>query len=293
MPPSSRPNAPPPAAIALQTPSALVRSSPSANVVVMIDSAAGETSAPPRPCSARAATSHVSEVARPLSSEANEKIATPQRNSLRRPNRSPARPPSSRKPPNTSVYALITHCRFAALKPRSAWIDGSATFTTVASSTTMNCARQTMTSTSQRLVSPDAGGSTNSSGALGSDAGHTDLRGERGAGERSGRSTYQSPIRPSMRTYVRASTGGSSSGPGPDRRRASTTARSRAGWACRGGRCGTGGCRRTCRDRGRSACGVGGRHHLSSSRPRTTRNCSASTSATATSPCSPVPSACG
>ena len=33
------------------------------------------------------------------------------------------------------------------------WIDGSATFTTVASSTTMNCARQTMTSTSQRLVS--------------------------------------------------------------------------------------------------------------------------------------------
>ena len=57
MPPSSRPKAPPPAAIALQTPSAFVRSSPSANVVVMIDSAAGETSAPPRPWSARAPTS--------------------------------------------------------------------------------------------------------------------------------------------------------------------------------------------------------------------------------------------
>ena len=50
------------------------------------------------------------------------------------------------------------------MKPRSAWIDGSATFTTVASRITMNWARQTMTRTSQRLVSPDAGGSTNSSG---------------------------------------------------------------------------------------------------------------------------------
>ena len=50
MPPSSRPTAPPPAAIALQTPNALVRSGPSGKVVVMMLSAAGETSAPPRPC---------------------------------------------------------------------------------------------------------------------------------------------------------------------------------------------------------------------------------------------------
>ena len=40
---------------------------------------------------------------------------------------------------------------------------GSATFTTVASRITMNCARQTMTRTSQRLVSPEGGGSTSSS----------------------------------------------------------------------------------------------------------------------------------
>ena len=66
MPPSSRPNAPPPAAIALQTPSAFVRSSPSAKVVVMIDSAAGETSAPPRPCSARAPTSSASDGREPV-----------------------------------------------------------------------------------------------------------------------------------------------------------------------------------------------------------------------------------
>ena len=48
-PPSSRPTAPPPAAIALHTPSARVRSEFSVNVVVMIDSAAGDSSAAPRP----------------------------------------------------------------------------------------------------------------------------------------------------------------------------------------------------------------------------------------------------
>ncbi len=48
-PPSTSPTAPPPAAIALHTPSACVRSFPSANVVVTIESAAGETSAPPKP----------------------------------------------------------------------------------------------------------------------------------------------------------------------------------------------------------------------------------------------------
>ena len=56
-PPISRPTAAPLAAIALHTPSARVRSWLSVNVVVMIASAAGETSAPPRPCSARPAIS--------------------------------------------------------------------------------------------------------------------------------------------------------------------------------------------------------------------------------------------
>ena len=56
-PPSSRPTAPPPAAIALHTPSALVRSEVSVNVVVMIDRAAGESSAAPSPCRPRPATS--------------------------------------------------------------------------------------------------------------------------------------------------------------------------------------------------------------------------------------------
>ena len=102
-PPSSRPNAPPPAAIAPQTPSAFVRSEPSANVVVMIDSAAGETSAPPRPWRPRKATSWPALVASPLSREATEKRITPAMKTRLRPKMSAARPPSSRKPPNSSV----------------------------------------------------------------------------------------------------------------------------------------------------------------------------------------------
>ena len=56
-PPSSTPTAPPEPATAPQTPSALLRSAPSAKIVVTIDSAAGESSAAPRPCTARAAIS--------------------------------------------------------------------------------------------------------------------------------------------------------------------------------------------------------------------------------------------
>src|SRR4051794_31407684 len=46
----------------------------------------------------------------------------------------------------------MTHCRLPAEKSRSCWIEGSATFTIVASRMTMNCAKQTSTSTSQGLV---------------------------------------------------------------------------------------------------------------------------------------------
>src|SRR5919197_2367080 len=56
----------------------------------------------------------------------------------RRPSRSAARPPSSRKPPKTSAYALITHWRFSCENPRSTLIEGNATFTIAMSRTTMN-----------------------------------------------------------------------------------------------------------------------------------------------------------
>ena len=57
MPPSSTPAAPPEPATAPQTPSARLRSAPSAKVVVTSDSAAGEMIAAPRPWTARAAMS--------------------------------------------------------------------------------------------------------------------------------------------------------------------------------------------------------------------------------------------
>ena len=69
----------------------------------MTESAAGESIAPPRPWIARPTISCVSEVARPLASEAREKTATPAMNRERLPSRSAARPPSSRKPPKNSV----------------------------------------------------------------------------------------------------------------------------------------------------------------------------------------------
>ena len=102
-PPRTSPTAEPPMAIAAQTPSAFARSFPSEKVVEMIESAAGETSAAPRPCSAREPISIPSLVDRPSSSEAVVKMTRPMRNSRLRPSRSPARPPSSRKPPKTSV----------------------------------------------------------------------------------------------------------------------------------------------------------------------------------------------
>ena len=93
----------PPIAIAAQTPSARARSFPSANVVEMIESAAGEISAAPRPCSARKPISSPELVDIPSSSEAAVKITRPMRKSRLRPSKSPARPPSRRKPPKTSV----------------------------------------------------------------------------------------------------------------------------------------------------------------------------------------------
>src|SRR3954447_24104043 len=151
MPPRSRPAAPPPAAIALQTPSAFVRSAPSSNVRVTIASAAGETSAAPRPWSARPPMSMPDDCATPLISDAPVKSARPARKSRCVPKRSAARPPRSRKPPKTSVYAFTIHWRLVGVKWRCTSIVGRATLTIVASRMTMNCATQTRPSTAQRL----------------------------------------------------------------------------------------------------------------------------------------------
>ena len=110
------------------------------------------------------------------------KIATPHQEQPPAPEQVAGAPAQQQEAAEHQRVAVDHPLQVAAEKPRSAWIDGSATFTTVASRITMNCARQTMTRTSQRLVSPDGGGSTNSSGRSESDGGHADLRKERELG---------------------------------------------------------------------------------------------------------------
>ena len=133
---------PPPAITKPKKPIAFVRSAGSWKSSRSSESATAETTAPPRPCTARAAISMFCEVESPQASEASVKSAIPPRKSRRWPNRSPSRPPSSRKPPKVSRYAFTTHASDSSVKPRSARIEGSATFTIVASSTIIRSPRQ-------------------------------------------------------------------------------------------------------------------------------------------------------
>src|SRR5436190_1651639 len=153
IPPKSTPAAAPLPPIAPQMPSALLRSEPSPNVVVMIASVAGEMIAAPRPWTARAAISTPIEFARPHAREAAEKTAIPIMNMRLRPSRSPARPPSSRKPPKAIVYEVITHCRSFSATFSAVLIEGSATLTIETSSTVMKNATQTSASACQRCGS--------------------------------------------------------------------------------------------------------------------------------------------
>ncbi len=82
---------------------ARLRFGPAGKVVVISDSAVGEAMAAPTPCRTRAAISQVSLWARPPRPEAKAKSSTPMMNILRRPSRSPERPPSSSRPPKASV----------------------------------------------------------------------------------------------------------------------------------------------------------------------------------------------
>ena len=102
-PPTIRPTAAPPMLIAAYTPIARLRGGPSGNVVVIRDSAAGATTAAPTPCSARAPSSHAWVVAKPPSREAAENRMMPAMNTRRLPRTSPARPPSSSRPPKVSA----------------------------------------------------------------------------------------------------------------------------------------------------------------------------------------------
>ena len=102
-PPAITPTAAPLAPMAPHAPSALFRSAPSGNMFITIDSAAGKTIAAPSPCRKRIAIRNPSDVASPQPSEAAVNTNRPAIRMRRRPSRSAARPPSSRKPPKVSA----------------------------------------------------------------------------------------------------------------------------------------------------------------------------------------------
>jgi len=102
-PPASRPAVAAAAPMPPQMPRALLRSAPSLNMFITIDSAAGSTTAAPRPWMPRMMIRNVSVVASAQASEAAVKIASPAMNRRLRPSRSAARPPSSRNPPKVSA----------------------------------------------------------------------------------------------------------------------------------------------------------------------------------------------
>ena len=136
-PPASTPNVAPLAPTAPQMPSALLRSAPSGNRFITIDSAAGSTAAAPRPWTPRMMIRNVALVASAQANEAAVNSASPAVNIRRRPSRSAVRPPSSRKPPKVIAYAVTTHCRSVSAKCSLVPIVGRATLTISMSTTVM------------------------------------------------------------------------------------------------------------------------------------------------------------
>jgi hypothetical protein len=136
-PPITSPRAAPLAATALKTPNALPRSSGSVNVVAIRDSADGASSAAKTPWQARAVTSIAKLTEAPPTAEATAKPTNPTRKVSLRPLRSASRPPTSRRLPNDSAYAVTIHCLSTFVNPRSSCADGSARVITVTSRVTM------------------------------------------------------------------------------------------------------------------------------------------------------------
>ena len=110
----------------------------------------GTRSAAPKPWTARAAISQPTVGARAQASEASANTTVPVSNSRRRPNRSPAAPPTRISEPRKRVYPFTTHCSAPRLASSPRCITGSAIVTTVASMNAIAEARMVAASTHRR-----------------------------------------------------------------------------------------------------------------------------------------------
>src|SRR3954451_7950741 len=141
-PPSSGPTATEAPTVAPQMPNAVPRSRPW-NASAMSASDWANMIAPPIPWTPRARLRESESSARPQASEARLKTARPTTKTFRRPSRSPRDPAVSRNAASVSEYASITHWMSAKSACSERPMSGSATFTIVMSSSSMNTATHT------------------------------------------------------------------------------------------------------------------------------------------------------
>jgi hypothetical protein len=136
-PPTSAPTVNPPDSNAPLRPRTLSRTGPSGKLLVSSDRAAGAAIAVAKPCSTRAVSSIAVLAANPPTSDAPISRTTPDRNSLRRPNRSASRPNIREKPAAGSAYPAVIHGSPVKPSPTLLPISGSATFSTEKSADSM------------------------------------------------------------------------------------------------------------------------------------------------------------
>src|ERR1700678_2087611 len=146
-------------------PKAVPRSRPERADAIRAREVANMT-APPTPWTARARLSIREEVDSPHTSDEAENTPSPMAKTTRRPNMSPMTPAVRRKAARVSEYASITHWRSLKLACSDRWMSGSATLTTVMSSSSMNVAVQTAIRVHHLRSSPGMSGSFRGEGGV-------------------------------------------------------------------------------------------------------------------------------
>ena len=160
-PPTTSPSVPAAAEIPPHTENALVRAGPAGNTDVSMASVIGTTNAAASPSTARVTIMTAADGASADPSDAAANTAVPATSTRRRPSRSPVRPPSSRNPPNGTMYASTIQASPPSEKCSEFLIAGIATLTTVTSMVSSSAARHSTASAStcrrvQRNSAPPA-----------------------------------------------------------------------------------------------------------------------------------------